>query len=1086
MKRLICALSLAAALFVSNCFGQATDGNIVGNVLDASGAAVPNAAVELQNMNTGVKASSKTDGSGTYRFNNVLVGSYSVTASAAGFTTATLKSVDVDLNKTTTANITMQVGSVSTAVEISESTVLLDTTTAQVGNNFDTRMAAELPMASNPFYGGVLNLSLYGAGVSSSGGIGVGIGPSIGGQRPRNNNYTVEGVDNNRKDVTGPTVFVPNDAVAEFSVLQNQFSAEFGHSAGGQFNTVIRGGTNEIHGSLFEYLQNRDYNAVDQNVARQGQLSNPRFDQNRLGASIGGPIKKNKLFYYGLYEYNPLGQASVPSGGVTYAPTSAGYSMLDSMTGINKTNLDILKKYLPATTTQAPGAKGLTSVRGVNIPLGIYPIIAPNFQNEYDWLVSVDYSISDHDQLRSRYVDNKISSINTTANLPIFFFPRPTTQKLFSFSEFHNFRPNLTNELRLAYNRYNDNISIPDFQYPGLDIFPNIQIQNDLNVQIGPNPNAPQATVQNVYQVTDNISWTRGRHDLKFGADWRDLIAASTFIQRVRGDYDYTTVERYLLDLVPDLLAQRNVGGKPYSGNQMAFYAFVNDNFKANRHLTLNLGMRYEFTQVPRSFREFELNKLADVPGVLTFAEPQPQKKNFAPRVGFAYSPGSNATTSIRGGFGIAYDQLFDNVGTNARPPQATSTVDIPVTETPGFLANGGIKSNAVASSLTPAQARAATSSFLPANEQVGYSINWNLGIQHAFHRDYTLEVRYVGTRGVHLLFQNQINRNAIVTPTHNLPTYLQAPSQAALDALPLTLTGLRAESNNPLAPFGFTSTITAYVPRGNSTYHGLAVDMNKRFSAHHLFKAAYTWSHLMDDSTAEVNSTVLSPRRPQDFNNIRSEWASSALDRRQRFTLAWVYQAPWLDKSNNWMARNVLGNWQIAGGYTAELPEYATPQSAADSNLNGDAAADRVIVNPAGKAGTSSDVTALTSVRNGVTQTVAYLARDPNAQYIRAQVGAFANAGRNILRMQGINSWDINFSKNLSFKERWKLALRGDLYNAFNHPQYTPGRINNVYIFNRATVTNYLTPGNPVFAQYDQVYSSNPRQVQFSARLTF
>src|SRR5207253_5611908 len=143
---------------------------------------------------------------------------------------------------------------------------------------------------------------------------------------------------------------------------------EFGHSSGGQFNTVVRGGTNEMHGSVFEYLENRDLNAVDQNVARQGQRTNPRYDQNRLGGAVGGPIKKNKLFYYGLYEYNPLGQASVPAGGVTYAPTAAGYATLDSMTGINKTNLAILKQYLPAAATQAPGAKGATTVRGVSIP----------------------------------------------------------------------------------------------------------------------------------------------------------------------------------------------------------------------------------------------------------------------------------------------------------------------------------------------------------------------------------------------------------------------------------------------------------------------------------------------------------------------------------------------------------------------------------------------------------------------------------------------------------------------------------------------------------------------------------------------
>ena len=160
----------------------------------------------------------------------------------------------------------------------------------------------------------------------------------------------------------------------------------------------------------------------------------------------------------------------------------------------------------------------------------------------------------------------------------------------------------------------------------------------------------------------------------------------------MRGDYEYTNLERFLQDKVPNVLAQRNVGGKPYSGNNIALYGYANDNWNVPLAISrLNLGVRYEFTSVPKSMKEFALNSLADVPGVLTFVEPQPQKKNFAPRVGFAYSPGTSGNTSIRGGFGMAYDQVFDNVGTNARPPQATSTVDAPVTENTGFLAAGGI-----------------------------------------------------------------------------------------------------------------------------------------------------------------------------------------------------------------------------------------------------------------------------------------------------------------------------------------------------------------------------------------------------------
>jgi hypothetical protein len=1083
MLKRLCALLLGAFLVACSVFGQSGDGALVGTVLDASGAGVPNASVQLQNMDTGVKTSTKTDAGGSYRFNNILVGRYIVTATAPGFTTTSLKDLAVELNKSTTANIKVEIGSVATAVDVMEASTTIDTTTAQVGNNFETRMAAEIPSSANP-NGGVLNLALLGAGVTSSGGVGVGTGPSVGGQRPRNNNFMIDGVDNNRKDVTGPVLAIPNDAVAEFTVLQNQFSAEFGHSSGGQFNTVLRGGTNEVHGLVYDYLQNRNLDAMDQADKRQGIFTNPRYDQNRLGGAIGGPIRKNKLFYYGLYEYNPLGQASTPAGGTTYAPTAAGYATLSSMSGISATNLGILKQYLPAAASPVKA----TPVNGVNIPLGILPISAPNYTNTYSWLTSIDYNISDKDQLRGRYVDNKISAINIAANLPVFFFPRPTTSHLGSISEFHNFRPNLTNELRLAFNRFNDNIQVPDFKYPGLDVFPNIQIQGDLNVQIGPNPNGPQATIQTTYQINDNVSWTKGRHDFKFGFDGRSLIAASTFIQRVRGDYDYNLLERFLQDKVPDLLAERNVGGKPYSGNNIALYGYANDNWKVTRNLSLNLGVRYEFTSVPKSMKEFALNSIADVPGVLTFVEPQPQKKNFAPRLGFAYSPGNSGTTSIRGGFGMAYDQVFDNVGTNARPPQATSTVDAVVTEVPGFLANGGILPTAKAASLSPADARAATSSFLPGVIQAGYSINWNFGIQHVFAKDYTVDVRYVGTRGVHLLYQLQINRADIVTPTNFLPTYLTAPSQAALDSLPLTLTQLTNERNtagigNTLAPYGFTSNITAYEPRGNSEYHGLAVEVTKRFTAHNLFKGSYTWSHLLDDSTAEVNSTTLSPRRPQDFNNIRNEWASSLLDRRQRFTFTWLYEAPWYQHDKSWLKRNILGNYQISGTYAVESPEYGTPQSAVDSNMNGDAAADRVIINQTGTPGTSSDVTAL---KNSAGATVGYLAVNPNAEFIRAQLGALANSGRNILATRGINNWDMNVSKTLAFNERMKLQLRADLYNGFNHPQYTPGKINNVGFSNRSGVTNYLTPGNPVFGQFDQVYSSNPRTVQVAARLTF
>jgi hypothetical protein len=262
-----------------------------------------------------------------------------------------------------------------------------------------------------------------------------------------------------------------------------------------------------------------------------------------------------------------------------------------------------------------------------------------------------------------------------------------------------------------------------------------------------------------------------------------------------------------------------------------------------------------------------------------------------------------------------------------------------------------------------------------------------------------------------------------------------------------------------------------------------MAVEVTKRYSRNLLFKGAYTWSHALDDSAAEVNSTTLSPRRPQDFNNLRSEWASSLLDRRHRLTFTWLYETPWFQKDHNWAKRNLLGGYQLAGTYMAESPEYATPQSAVDSNQNGDAAADRVILNNAGTPGLSSDATALKNTKG---DTVAYLANNPNAQFIRAQPGALATSGRNLLATRGINNFDFTISKTVALSERAKLQVRGDFLNGFNHPQYTPGKVNNVQFQNRSGVTNYLTPGNSLFAAYDQVYSSNPRTIQVAAKVTF
>ncbi|HEY7303867.1 MAG TPA: carboxypeptidase regulatory-like domain-containing protein [Bryobacteraceae bacterium] len=1099
----VAAAGVLAALLAGGRLaeGQSTSGDLVGSVMDATGAVIPGTKIDVVEETTGVRTSRETDPSGQYRFTNLPIGTYDLTASAPGFGASTLKGLAIELNKTVTQNVTLNVAQVSQTTAVVEAEQPIDTSTAQIQTNFSSKLAADLPTASFAA-GGVLNLSLLGAGVANAGAVGMGEGPSVGGQRPNNNNFTIEGIDNNEKTTTGALAFVPNDAVSEFTLLQNQFSAEFGHSSGGQFNTNIKSGTNQIHGSVYEYFSNRNLNAIDQTSANSGILTNPRFDQNRLGASFGGPIKKDKLFYYALFEYNPTGQASVPTSAI-FAPTAAGYAQIAGMPGINQTNLSILQKYAPpAATASSNILVGPPGTVGASVPTGIFPIAAPNYQNAYYGVGSVDYNISDRDQLRGRFLYNKLDTIDTGATLPAFFELQPTRIYIATLSEFHNFSPNVTNELRLGYLRFNQDVPVSsDLSFPGLDAFPNLAFY-DLNLPIGPDPVAPQFTIQNTYQVTDNVTWTKGAHAFTFGFDGRKFISPQTFTQRERGDYEYSTLSSYLYDVLPDQVAQRSLGTPVYYGDQIATYLYANDQWKVNPHLTLNMGLRWEFTSVPYSERLQPLNSISNVPGLITFSEPQPQYKNFGPRIGVAYSPGDSGRTSIRAGFGMNYDVIIDNIGILALPPQLSTTVDLltfnPTNIQTNFLANGGILPSTSTGPLSQAEARAATSAFIP-DQKLPYSIQWNFGIQHQFLNDYTFEARYLGTRGVHLDVQQRINEGSPVTAATALPTFFSQPTAAQLSGLTRTLGDFPSDPQLPaFAAAGFGAAIVENAPIGNSVYHGLALQLNRRFSHGLQLIGAYTWSHNIDDSTADFFTTTMTPRRAQDFQDLRADRSSSALDRRHRLTLTALYDVPFYKTSPNWFLKNLLGNWEVAPIYTYESPEYATVQSAVDSNLNGDPAPDRVMINPAGVGKTGSDVIPINAsgaaVAMGDPTTAAYVANDPTAKYVVAGYGTIPNAGRNTLPIRPINNLDLSLIKRFSVTERVKFEFQAQFSNALNHPQYTGGYLNHVDGGNNnlvavqqgSGVKNLLTPGNSIFDRPDQAFSSNPRSITLVAKITF
>jgi hypothetical protein len=1089
--------------------GQVTSGNIAGVVTDPTGAVVPGATVRITSEATGVVVTAKTNNSGEYLVQNLLPNKYDISVEATGFSAMTRKGLLVTLNSTSTADLSLTTGSQSSVVEVNANTeTVLDTTTQNLTTTLGNQELSTLPTTT--FGEGVLNASLLAPGVASTGGLGLGVGPSVGGQRPRNNNFMIEGIDNNNKSVTGPLVYVPNDAVGDFTLVTTQFSPEFGHSSGGQFNTNIVTGTNAFHGRLYEYNQNRDLNAAS-GIAG-GKVPAPRYDNNRYGGQLGGPIFRNKLFFFGNFERNTVGQSA---SYFLCTPTSAGLATLQSLAttyGFSTNNLAQYLKYMPAATVSGAGGTGIDAsvdnacgsqasgpqfttvsnaagTASTTIPLGNYQVASPFFTNSDYLTTGVDWTINPSDSMRFRYIYNTTGTSDTAAALPTFFTQIPLKYHLATISEFHNFTPNLINEIRVGFNRYYNTTPSGNFSYPGLDSFPNLTFDDQGFLNVGPDPNAPQFTIQNLYQITDNVSWTKGKHTLKIGFDGRKYISPQGFTQRARGDYEWSSINPFLHDLAPDQFGERSTGNHTYYGDQTALYGYGNDTWRVTPKITINAGLRYEFTSVPTGERAQALNSVASVPGLINFHAPQPSYTNFFPRIGIEYAPDQN--TSIRFGYGLAGDVLFDNLGTLSFPPQYSTTQDVgtgsaPAALSPNFLANGGLPPGSGSGTivLSAADARAETSAYLP-DQVVPYSENYTLTIQRNVSRGLTAEIGYIGTRGIHLPTQIQYNIQPRVNASNVLPTYVNGQ---ALEAAGPNATNLAAISSlsNILPQFlanGFTSKITSYQPYSSSNYNGLIANLAGRVHGLQM-NASYTFSKAMDNATAEVFSTVLTPRRPQNSQNLNADYSRSALDRTHRVSLEADYFFQPFSTKANWVVRNVVGNWTVAPIYTYESPEYATVLSGDNANLNGDSgtAIDRALINPNGTPGVGTAVTAIKV--NG--QTVGYTANNPNAYYVQAGQGTLPTASRNTLPIRPIDNVDMSVFKRFTAFEHYSLELGAQAFNVLNHAQYQPGSVDNVNGPSYTASYNFQTVTNAFFNRPDKEFLNQARSMQLSAKFLF
>jgi hypothetical protein len=652
---------LAAALvfvFSIPASAQRTTGTLRGQVLDPTGAAVANARVTATNKDTGVSISTETTSAGTYDFPSVLPGKYTVTVEATGFKKMVKTDVPVLASQDNVADAKLELGVATETIEVVAGAVTVQTTTSSLNNDFEASDVANLPLAAGTLNGSPLNLAVLAPNVVAQPGGVTGVGGSVGGTRPRENNFVIDGVDDNNLGVTGPNSTVIPDAVAEFALQTNQFSAEYGHSSGGQFVLVTKTGTNTWHGSGEWYAQNRNLNSVDQltKAAITGKTiaGQPAFDNNRFGGTIGGPLVKDKLFLFGAYEYTTLHGEGTPTP--LLAPTASGLTMLKSMAK-NSAVSNILANFPVAPANDAgsicvhcPGeVAGDPSTGTPNVLIGNLTIISPVFQRENDAQINADYTWRKH-QIGARFTFNQekfINAVNSTQ--AVFNQNEPVHNRKIALTDAWTINSHFVNDLRLQYSLYYAAFINPCQACPG-DV-----TTGDLGFNtIGPADNQNQK--QNTYQLVDNFSWSIGKHTIKFGGQYTHFIYPQFFLPRSNGDNWYSSTEFLVDDLVPDIPSRtlRGAGTGSFLGTQSLFAGFAQDDFKLNPRLTLNLGVRYEYWTNPVGSNTQALNAISSVPNVITFGKPKTDRNNIGPRIGFAYDPTGKGKTSIRGGGGIS------------------------------------------------------------------------------------------------------------------------------------------------------------------------------------------------------------------------------------------------------------------------------------------------------------------------------------------------------------------------------------------------------------------------------------------------
>ncbi|MCX6592599.1 MAG: TonB-dependent receptor [Acidobacteria bacterium] len=1046
-------------LTVALARAQNPTATLAGEIRDPSGSAIANARVSIRNVETNIQRAVLTSDSGQYLFPLLPPGSYELVTEAPGFRRSVQSGITLQVSQDARLDVKLELGQVNDVIQVVAEAPQTATESAASGTVIENRKVIELPLNSREFYGlALLVPGAYAPAQNST--MGFRGGFNVAGATETSNNFTVNGIDNNDTGVNGPSFRPSVDSIQEFKLLTGVYPAEYGRGSGGQVVVVTKSGTNQLRGGLFEFLRNQVMDARNYFTPS----ASPAFKRNQFGGTLGGPIRKDKTFFFYSYEGLRLRQQVAALATVPLQEMKTGdfrsllalaspRRVLNPFTGLNFRTPNVIDPEL----LDSLGVKLATFYPAPNrpTPAGALPASNYNFsETRRETLdqnsIKVDHTFSANDSLTvtyNRFTDPSFEPSNRlcgSAVLPGFGCDSGLTTQLGGLTEVHVFSPTLINEFRAGVNRLvqprlQEDVKADFPALPGafFDSIPDNTGLPSTSVtgfsRLGGATNLPSNRADTTYQIVNNLSWITGKHSVKFGIEWRQFQSSNNQSSGGRGSLNFTGATTALTSGYPlaDMLlglptsTSRNPYQPFFYNRQGSWNWFVQDDYKITPHLTLNVGLRWEYIS-PLTEKYNRMSSFDADTGVLRVmgqngvgkALYKADRNNFAPRFGFAWQPFGKSSTVIRGGYGVFYNPNTTlngmyTLALNApfRNPQTfnasrTSVITLkdpfPTTLASGSNTAWGINQD-----------------FPLADRQ-----QWSLGVQRQLTTNVLLEASYFGAKGTHL--QTSQNPNQ---PAPGLGTTAQV---------------------NARRRFPTYGNLTWYQNDGNSNFHSLQAKLEKRFSAGLSFLTSYTYGKSIDDAPGTGSTSNASNSTPQNSFDRHAERGLSDFDVRHRLVWSPIWNLPF-GKGGRKLTDRLMQNWEVSGIFSIQTGRPLTPYlSVNTSNTFGGSDRPNLIGDP-----------------NSGPKTVQQWFS--TAAFAIPAVGNFGNAGRNIIQGPGLVNVDVSFSRNFYFRDKIRLQFRGEAFNLANHPNFSYPN---------------ATADNPSFGQV--AAAGDPRQIQLALRLAF